>query len=361
MSQNGDIPVPSKRARRSRLFRSRPDALLVEEWVPNITLPPPPDAPLEEDDPAEARLDEHGLPRFEDEAEEQGEEQAGPARLFVGMGRRGASVSQAPDGEFVEAEADEGDAVVYQGPDDYFVAELRLPRPEDSLPFRIGALGGVEAGDEEEGSDFLLDAAEASDPSLAFPELDAPFSVSLEPPDPIHLGSFDDDEEEQVAADDEDSSEDLDGLVDGGVPPLSLQASPARLPLSARSDDQPTLERSEVPLSRPRSDGVPGWATAGRPEPEPSSEPESDEVPVADAPAPAARPRPAVVLRSRPFWTRERRMPEAKPAEAPVFQPREAPQASPIKQKLFTWPTLLLLLAMAMVAIVLLLTQSSWR
>ncbi len=369
MSHNGDIPVPPRRARRSRLFRSRPDALLVEEWVPNITLPPPPEAPLEEDDPAEARLDEHGLPRFEEEPEEEVEPQGGPARLFVGMGRRGAAVSHAPGDAPLEA-ADDQEDDPEPGVGDYFVAELRLPRPEDSLPFRIGPLGSGE-DEEEEDSDFLLDAAEASDPSLAFPELDAPFSVSLEPPDPVHLGSFDDGEDDEEPSDEEESSEDLDGLVDGGVPPLSLQPSPARLPLSARSEDQPSPERSKTPLSRPRGGGVPDWASGGRaepaeraepePEPELEAEPQTDEVLVAEAPLPIPRSKPGMVLRSRPFWTRERRMPEAKPASAPVFQPREAPQPSPIQQKLFTWPTLLLLLAMATVALVLLLTQSSWR
>jgi hypothetical protein len=78
-------PEPTNRPRkRSRLFQAAPDALFVEEWVPNITLPPPPDAPLEEEEGV-VQLDEHGLPeRLEEEEPE--EERRGPARIYVGKG-----------------------------------------------------------------------------------------------------------------------------------------------------------------------------------------------------------------------------------------------------------------------------------
>ena len=78
-------PAATSRPRkRSRLFQAAPDALFVEEWVPNITLPPPPDAPLEEEEGV-VQLDEHGLPEREEE-EEPEPERRGPARIYVGKG-----------------------------------------------------------------------------------------------------------------------------------------------------------------------------------------------------------------------------------------------------------------------------------
>jgi hypothetical protein len=371
MSEFDEIGTRPKQARRSRLFRSRPDALLVDEWVPNITLPPPPDTPLLEDDPAELQLDEHGLPELPEEPEEE-PEPAGPARLFVGMGQRGASVAPPP-------ESQDDDEYVYEEPDDFFVAELRLPRPEDSLPFRIGSLGSDDE-DELEEEALMLDAAESSDPDLAYPELDAPFTVSLEPPDPVHLGSFggDDEEDEQAAPDETeevpfegeelsgelDSQGELDDLVSGGMPPLTLQPSPARVPLSSHVGGRRSVEVSKTPVSRPAppvrssedepsspvvepTDGVPSWATptlskaTGKPVPPPE--------------APQAQPgqsgKSQVLLRSRPFWHRDRRLPEPKPASAPVFNPRAAPEPPPIREKLFSWQVMGPLLAILALAL----------
>jgi len=84
--------APSRSRKRSRLFQAAPDALQVEEWVPNITLPPPPDAPLEEEEGV-VQLDEHGLPERDPEEEEPEEERRGPARIYVGQG---APTSAAP-------------------------------------------------------------------------------------------------------------------------------------------------------------------------------------------------------------------------------------------------------------------------
>lgn len=79
-------PAPASRPRkRSRLFQAAPDALFVEEWVPNITLPPPPDAPLEEEEGV-VLLDEHGLPVRSGDEEEPEPERRGPARIYVGKG-----------------------------------------------------------------------------------------------------------------------------------------------------------------------------------------------------------------------------------------------------------------------------------
>ncbi len=85
--------MSSKPRKRSRLFQAKPGALLVEEWVPNITLPPPPQTPLE-DDGQEALLDEHGLPEPLDEEPE--EERRGPARIYVGEGTRSPAPAPAP-------------------------------------------------------------------------------------------------------------------------------------------------------------------------------------------------------------------------------------------------------------------------
>jgi hypothetical protein len=370
MTQNGDNGSLPRRTRRSRLFHSRPDALLVDEWVPNITLPPPPDAVLEEDDPAVAVLDEHGLPTFEDEPEEAPREPGGPARLFVGLGQRGASVapSEEPDGE------DEFDFSEHH---DFFVAELRLPRPEDRLPFRIGGRGEPAEGDDEDDSGYVLDAAEASDPQLGVSDLEAPFSVSLDAPDPVHLGSFgdeDDDEDHgdelssdleadlafEGELDDSEPSEDLDDLVSGGLPPLTLQPSPARVPLGAPRGDRASPSLSMPDGSRPREEGVPGWASAGRPvvepPPAPPAPPRRPQAAASDG-APDDRLQPEVVLRTRPFWTRGRRMPVPKPASAPVFQPRDAPEPSPLQRRLFSWPSLALLVSLLLVASALL----AWR
>jgi len=77
--------LPSRSRKRSRLFQAAPEALFVEEWVPNITLPPPPDAPLEEEEGV-AQLDEHGLPERSEDEEEPEEERRGPVRVYVGKG-----------------------------------------------------------------------------------------------------------------------------------------------------------------------------------------------------------------------------------------------------------------------------------
>lgn len=368
---------------------------MVEEWVPNITLPPPPDTPLEEEDPAEQRLDEHGLPSFDDEPEEPDVPRSGPARLFVGMGQRGRSVAPLEAATADDEDEGEGDddEYVYSEPDGFFVAELRLPRPQDSLPFRMGE-GSVD-DDEERSSEVLLDAVESSDPNIALPDLDLPFSVSLEAPDPLHLGAFgdeDEDEDEELPVDDdqgeaddvdeedvfaalaalgdleddEDDSEDglddeeLDALLGGGLPPLALRPSSAREPLHARAGD---AERPSGPLAGappppitleppgllPEAEPEPRaspevWARPGAPPPE-DSEPE----PPQPEPATPVHTGPRQVLRSRPFWTKDRPLKESSPEAAPLFQLREGSGPEPLRGRVFNWPNLGLLLALLVI------------
>jgi hypothetical protein len=362
--------LPPRLPRRSRLFRSRPDALLVDEWVPNITLPPPPDTPLEEEDPATPRLDEHGLPSFEEEPEVPVEARAGPARLFVGMGRRGQSVAP------LEAEGDDEDEqFVFDESDGFFVAELRLPRPEDGLPFR--SAGGTD-DDEEHSSEVLLDAAESSDPSLALSDLEAPFSVSLEAPDPHHLGAFgdedgddeegglsggldDDSDEQTLGEEDSDPAMDveaIDALVGGGLPPLSLRPSPAREPLarSQRVREEPVTPPPPPPpivpeditppsdASPPRKAHPEVWARPGGAAPQE----------VAPEPAPRASSRrrgdQVQVLRSRPFFTKERPKKEPNPEPSPLFQPRQVDRATIARDKLVSWTNLGILVAALLIA-----------
>ncbi|MFH1467169.1 MAG: hypothetical protein ABIO70_22485, partial [Pseudomonadota bacterium] len=94
MSNPEDIANAGKPRRRSRLFQAAPDRLLVDEWVPNIKLPPPPATELEDEGPS-ALLDEHGLPVREPE-EEPEPERRGPARIYVGQGGLNASGQRAP-------------------------------------------------------------------------------------------------------------------------------------------------------------------------------------------------------------------------------------------------------------------------
>ena len=254
MSPHDDIGSSPNRARRSRLFRGRPDALMVDEWVPNITLPPLPDTPLEEDDPELVAVDEHGLPTFEDEPDIEEEAYAGPARLFVGPGRRGTPIRSPDDDE-------EDGAYVFIDPEDYFVAELRLPRPEDGLPFRVGSVDRAD-GEEDDDGEEPLDTDEASHPHLASSDLEAPFSVSLEQPDPEHLGSFGDEEDEDELEDlDEESgsftgvedvSADLDELIGGGVPPMAHDRAEAPTPGSAPRGVRAVVDIPTSPHERPR-------------------------------------------------------------------------------------------------------------
>jgi hypothetical protein len=378
MTPTSDPPLTSRAVRRSRLFRSRPDALLVEEWVPNITLPPPPDTPLEEEDPAAQLVDEHGLPSFEDQPEEPEVPRAGPARLFVGMGQRGQPVAP------LEADGDDDDddnEFVYNEPDGFFVAELRLPRPKDSLPFRVSE-GSVD-DDEERSSEVLLDTAESSDPSISLPDLDLPFSVSLEAPDPLHLGAFGDEDEDEDEIDEDELDEDedeldedeldededeldedeIDALVGGGLPPLALHPSPAREPLHARQTDR---EQPSAPLGAPPPPivpEIPGPDIEDEPEPRPAPEvwarpggsapAEPEPAPVVPDPAPPVRTGPVQVLRSRPFWTKDRPLKQSSPEPAPLFQPRQVPAPDPIRAKIFSWTNLGLLLAMLVIAVAL--------
>ena len=257
MSQLDDLP-PTSRARRSPLFRSRPGALQVDEWVANITLPPPPDTPLEEEDPAE-QLDEHGLPSFDDDLDDPEEPGARPVRLFVGMGQPGAPVASLPP------------------------------------------LGDDEA--------FL--------------------------------------------------SENLDDLVSAGLPPLSLQPSLAREPLHLRRrqvappepepepEPEPQLEPGPPPLP-PLVWSRPGGASAPEPAaPEETSE--QDEEPVS---APRSG-KPPQVIRSRPSWAPGRPVKEPTPLDAPVFQPRESPASSVVREKLFSWTGLSILVAALIIALAL--------
>jgi len=363
MSQFDDTPPPS-RARRSPLFRSRPDALQVDEWVANITLPPPPDIPLEEEDPAE-QLDEHGLPSFDDVLDEPEELGTQPARLFVGMGQRGASVASQPQ----PGDEDEDEFLV--GDDDFFVAELRLPRPEDRVPFRMGS--SADDDDEEASSNMLLDADEASEPSLAIEGLDVPFSISLEAPDPVYFDRFDDqasveeDDDSPVEFpdtfadpdDEEFSSEDLDELVSAGLPPLSLQPSLAREPLHLHRRQLEPPEPEPEPEPEPQLDPGPPppppqvWSRPGgasTPEPDPPEEtPEQDEEPVSDP----RSGKPPQVIRSRPSWAPGRPVKDAAPLNAPVYQPREPSASSAVREKLFSWTGLSILVAALIIALAL--------
>jgi len=360
-----DQPGGQRRARRSLLFRSRPDALQVDEWVPNITLPPPPDTPLLEEDPDEQKLDEHGLPEFEDEPEEDPEERAGPARIFVGVGMRGAPAALPAE------EDDEDDDEYLVAEDDFFVAELRLPRPEDSLPFRVGP---PSEDDDEAESDYLLDAAEASDPSLAMGDLDRPFSISLEAPDPVHLGAFQSDDadtdsldeddllagfEDLLGEDDDDevSSSNLDELVSSGLPPLALQPSPARRPLHVASAEKPEPPPPPPPpVTEPDADDLVPAQPPARPEtwarPGQAPRDQADDPEWAEEPPPAADPsaRPRQGIRARPFWTPSRPKKETEPQVAPRFQTREADLRPTVAERLFNRGTVFILCALLVIA-----------
>ncbi len=327
---------PPKAPRRSRLFQSRPDVLLVDEWVPNITLPAPPDAPLEVD-AHETLLDEHGLPTLEAEPEE--EVRAGPARLFVGVGQRGASLASS------ESEEEAAEGIVVNEPEDFFVAELRLPRPEDGLPF------GLASQPEPEHEDLLL-ADEASDPALAMDELALPFSVSVEAPDPMHLGAFGDEDD-----DDEEFSSDLDTPL-AAPPAISLEPSLAREPLAGAVRSRSGGRSKAGPPAAPAAEqGEDDSRPGGLPPDHPIMTPSRRRVHGGGSPPPlppiVVRPvrglgpdqRSSGVAHSRPFWTRKRRLPEPPPAQAPRFEPREASSSEPIKARLFRPSALLVLLA----------------
>jgi hypothetical protein len=351
-----DVGRNSKPTRRSRLFSGRPDALLVEEWVPNISLPPPPDTPLEVDE-EEGLFDENGMPTLEAEPEE--ETRGGPARLFVGVGQRGAALAS-------EDEQGAAEGIVVHEPDDFFVAELRLPRPEDGLPF--GLASRVSEEDSEEASaEQLLFADEALDDELDIDEMSLPFSVSVEAPDPVHLGAFGDaeDDEEEETRDEEDSLSDL--LDHLGAPPsISLQPSLAREPLAKSASAPPGVRLRTAPVASPPKPPVPAPREGHQAPRHPIMTPVRKRRPREPEAPPLApivvRPvrgldadtkRDSGVVHSRPFWTRKRKLPAPPSVQAPVFQPREAPSPRPIETTLFRRSILFLLLGLLVLVVLL--------
>ncbi len=304
MGDGGQDGARLSYGRRSRLFRGRPDRLLVDEWVPSIALPPPPDTPLEEEE-VDDLLDEHGLPTLEAEAEE--EVRTGPARLFVGRGLRGVSLTD--DGEWDAAEG-----IIVTEPDDFFVAELRLPTPRDALPFGLASRGDLDA--EEEESEMVLDAEEASEPDLAPEEFSVPFSLSLDAPDPLHLGAFGDEEDpEEVSAMD----------IEPGFEELQAEFEEASVPdLSSDSQTRWFGRRPERQSTSPvRPSLAPKISTEG-----------GD----------------TRVARARTFWSQGRRLPEPESAEIPRFQPREVVGRPSVVQLLLSYR--LVVLACLLVAFI---------
>ncbi len=217
-------PKESRPRKRSRLFQAAPDALRVDEWVPNITLPPPPDAPLVEEDDGQLKLDEHGLPEFAEE-EEPEPERRGPVRIFVGKGSGSSGGAGGGEG--------------------YGVGEVQLP--DLSLP------RGDELDDDEDPSmpDLSIDGS-GSDWGAMFDKLD----------------------------DESDTDSSLHGSDDDE--PMPMPAAAPKLGDSADVGEQPDGSKPPPRGERPRPAAVldnriqasPNWA---RPKPSPSSRPSKAE------------------------------------------------------------------------------------
>lgn len=309
---------PDRPSKRSRLFQARPDRLLVEEWVPSIALPAPPQTPLEEI-PGEPRVDEHGIPELPHEPDDT--VRVGPARLYVGQGRRPTTQGEAPGGD--EAQAG------------YFVAELRLPRPEDGLPFGLAAR---EEDPDPWSEELEFESAEMSDPASSTPDLTGAFTLDLDTtsaPDPPLFFLPPPAGAEPVAA----APEPLRAAPDPGPPSASLSPSPAREPLARRI---PGPSRPAAPPVQARPASSVSSAPAARPAPVGPSVPDPE------------RPVPTAVIRSKPSWTRARPLPAPAPAPAPLFQAREEPLPNPWVQRFVSWPTLVVLVAVLVAATALL-------
>ncbi len=228
-------PPPSSRSKkRSRLFQAAPDALFVEEWVPNITLPPPPDEPLLEDDEDGVKLDEHGLPERSDEDEEPEVERTGPARIYVGPGAGKVDVSSR---------------------DELPVSEVQLP--DLSLP----------RGDD-------VDIDDDSDPSM--PDLSIDGSGS-------DWGSMFDKLDDERPTDPELDSGDEDSVpvpMPAATRPETTDEIPARAaPKAAAAEPEvqtPRVQAGPPRLDRPKPVALdarasPSWARPSKPHHRPSS------------------------------------------------------------------------------------------
>jgi hypothetical protein len=238
----------------------------------------------------------------------------GPARLYVGQGSRLAPPGGEPEGG--EARAS------------YFVAELRLPRPEDGLPF------GLTAKDDEPdpwSEELELEGAELSDPGVDDPDLAGAFTLDLdatEAPDPPAFFLPPPPDAEPGPPGDANTP---------GPAQVALQPSPAREPLARRVRATPT-ERAQA------------GPTPAKP-PAPAAPPALAEPPL---PAPPPRPAPTAVIHSKPSWTRARPLPAPTAAPAPQFQTRDEPLPNPWVQRLVSWPTLVVLVAVLVAATALL-------
>ncbi|MFH1463575.1 MAG: hypothetical protein ABIO70_04240 [Pseudomonadota bacterium] len=288
--------------RKSRLFQARPDRLLVDEWVPSIALPAPPPTPLEEA-VGEPIVDEHGLPELAEEPEES--VRVGPARLYVGQGQRPKPASA---GEEISPERD------------YFVAELSLPRPEDGLPFGFGAQGDEPDPWSEE---LALEGAELSDPDIPAPDLAGALTLDLDPMEP---------------------------------PTLFLPPPPGHEPPQAVEPQQaaPPPQEPEPASLGPSLAREPLARRVQAPSPASPRRTEATPAPAAPTEPVVSRPPPAAVIRSKPSWTRARPLPAPPPAKAPQFQAREEPLPNPWVQRLVSWPTLVVLVAVLVAATALL-------
>jgi hypothetical protein len=215
-------PDPTSRPRkRSRLFQAAPDALFVEEWVPNITLPPPPDVPLEEEEGG-VKLDEHGLPERREEEEEPEDERRGPARIYVGKGATAKA----------------------QGPvtnDELPISDVELP--DYSLP--TGADPDREDGSDPSMPDLSIDGSGSSWGSM-----------------------FDDLADDEEPTDPELRSADTD---DGpGGPPLAMPSASVTEPQAPPVTPAPRLDRS-LPAAPLTTTPARGASTASR-DPSPPSQ-----------------------------------------------------------------------------------------
>lgn len=258
-------PEPTSRPRkRSRLFQAAPEALFVEEWVPNITLPPPPDAPLVEEEGV-VQLDEHGLPERQEEEEEPEEERRGPARIYVGKGA----------------------ATKAKGPvagDELPVSDVELP--DLSLPSAPG----------------FEDNEEGSDPSL--PDLSIDGSGS-------NWGSmFDDLDDDENPTDPELRSGDAEPSADSE--PLAMPAATSREPEAPDSSAD-----HDAPKPAPAASAAPPVTPA------PKLDRPGPATPLTTKPD---RPRPAAVLDAKPTpsWARSSKS-QAGPAIKPEGGPKPQP------------------------------------
>ncbi len=214
---------PSDRPRkRSRLFKAAPNALQVDEWIPNITLPPPPRTPLEEDD-TDNLLDEHGLPQLPD-GEEPEEVRRGPARVYVGEGAKDAGTSQVLRDELPVAAPE--------------LTDLRLPSVDRPLDSEEDSLEGM--------PDLSIDGS-----GQDWGDMHAAFEA----------GDVDDDEEptdsELIAAA---ASSDLAEPVPQLSLPISAVAPPEAEPAAPAPAPAPEPPAPSTPTAEPKPPAAPSWA-----------------------------------------------------------------------------------------------------